>query len=427
MVINNPVEALIIEPAPLTCKICKTKFDARVTLNEFVQHLSNSHNITLKDYVRKLGVMIYVEDSEQEVTKLFDVNVIRNKEKETIIKKAVKVKAKKEMENMFSAVKKSNPDKALIPEVDEKYYLGDAQHELVKRVLAYDGFLVALLTGDSGTGKTSCVSQICAREGLEMIRVNLTGTMQERHLFQDQNFDKDTKVLVYEDKPIVTAMKKGVVLLIDEFSNANPHLNSAFFRLFEEGEYLLQNGEVLKAAKGFKIILTDNRIGNPSFFKFHGTFEQSSALIRRINTTIVFEKVSAEVVIDFMSKYYSKIKDYGFNNKIKDFVNLLRDQYEKGNLNFPINIGDIKNICFNYSLFECEEAALKFGFLNKLTEQKDKDVPIETWKRQFGEFKKYKPEVVINAELNADEFFDKVGSVDDDEVREINEILKGIS
>lgn len=111
------------------------------------------------------------------------------------------------------------------------------------------------LTGDTGTGKTSLVEQACARLNwpLEPFSSHDRATMFE--LVGGQRLvDGNT---VWEDGPLLSAMRHGAVLLIDEVNVMPPEVLTGLNRVMERYTYLIpETGEIVKAHPDFRIAIT---------------------------------------------------------------------------------------------------------------------------------------------------------------------------
>ena len=75
------------------------------------------------------------------------------------------------------------------------------------------------LTGLSGNGKTLAVTQACADLKRELIRVNITIETDEDDLLGGFRL-KDGQT-VWSNGPIIEAMERGAVLLLDEIDLAS--------------------------------------------------------------------------------------------------------------------------------------------------------------------------------------------------------------
>ena len=84
----------------------------------------------------------------------------------------------------------------------------------VRSIIKSKKFYPTYITGLSGNGKTMMIEQICAAEKREMVRVNITIETDEDDLIG--GFRLVNGETVWQDGPVITAMSRGAVLLLDE-------------------------------------------------------------------------------------------------------------------------------------------------------------------------------------------------------------------
>ena len=89
----------------------------------------------------------------------------------------------------------------------------------IKNIIKSKIFYPTFITGLSGNGKTLGVIQSCAELKRELIRVNITIETDEDDLLG--GFRLQDGQTVWHDGPVVDAMKRGAVLLLDEIDLAS--------------------------------------------------------------------------------------------------------------------------------------------------------------------------------------------------------------
>ena len=111
-----------------------------------------------------------------------------------------------------------NPDISFIPSTDGDY-VAWGNHKTVEKVIKSKLFYPIFITGLSGNGKTFMTEQVCAKLKREMIRVNITIETDEDDLLGGFRLvDGET---VFHKGPVVDAMERGAVLLLDEVALAS--------------------------------------------------------------------------------------------------------------------------------------------------------------------------------------------------------------
>jgi len=119
-----------------------------------------------------------------------------------------------------------------------------------------------LLVGHCGTGKTSAIEQIAARENREVRRVNLNGQTTVSDLV-GQWIAKGGETL-WVDGIIPDSMRKGQWLMLDEIDFAPPEILAAIHGPLEDNGYIVlaeNGGEVVRPERGWRIFGTANTIG----------------------------------------------------------------------------------------------------------------------------------------------------------------------
>ena len=149
----------------------------------------------------------------------------------------------------------------LIPQVDETF-VKFGNFPDVKKIIASKIFYPAFITGLSGNGKTFSVEQACAQTGRELIRVNISIETDEDDLIGGFRLvDGNT---VWHNGPVVEALQRGAVLLLDEIDLASNKILCLQSILEGKGVFLKKIGKYIKPAKGFTVIATANTKGKGS-------------------------------------------------------------------------------------------------------------------------------------------------------------------
>ena len=89
----------------------------------------------------------------------------------------------------------------------------------VKNIITSKKFYPVFITGLSGNGKTLAVTQACAVAKRELIRVNITIETDEDDLLGGYRL-RDGQT-VWQNGPVIEAMERGAVLLLDEIDLAS--------------------------------------------------------------------------------------------------------------------------------------------------------------------------------------------------------------
>ena len=164
----------------------------------------------------------------------------------------------------------------------------------LKKVINSNLFYPVFITGLSGNGKTFSVEQACAQTKRELIRVNVTIETDEDDLlggFRLVNGDT-----VWHNGPVVEALERGAVLLLDEIDLASNKILCLQSVLEGKGVFLKKIGKYVKPAQGFNVIATANTKGKGSDDgRFVGTNILNEAFLERFPITFEQEYPTASI------------------------------------------------------------------------------------------------------------------------------------
>jgi MoxR-like ATPase len=190
------------------------------------------------------------------------------------------------------------------------------------------------ITGLSGNGKTTMVEQVCAKEGREFFRVNITEETDEDDLlggFRLVNGDT-----VWQDGPVVQAMNRGAVLLLDEIDLGSFKIMCLQPVLEGKGIFLKKIGRYVKPTKGFTVFATANTKGKGcDDGTFVGTRVQNEALLERFKGTIEqsYPPVATEISIllrEFSSLGVDDAVAKPLAENLARWSDIIREAYAKG-------------------------------------------------------------------------------------------------
>ena len=172
----------------------------------------------------------------------------------------------------------------LIPPTNDEY-VAWGHFSDVEKVIKSGNFYPIFITGLSGNGKTTMVEQVCAKLGRECYRVNITKQTDEDDLLG--GFRLINGNTVWQDGPVVTAMKNGGILLLDEIDLASHNIMCLQPVLEGKGVFLKKIGQWVEPAAGFTVFATANTKGKGSEDgRFIGTGILNEAFLDRFPITL---------------------------------------------------------------------------------------------------------------------------------------------
>ena len=234
-----------------------------------------------KDY--KVGKSLFKLPVEGDVVK----NETPNKEAEKILTPVSETK--KEAAYIVSSLTGN-----IVPKKDP-IFVSFGNYPDIKSIVKSNRFYPVFITGLSGNGKTMGVTQACAEAKRELIRVNITIETDEDDLLGGYRL-KDGQT-VWQNGPVIEAMERGAILLLDEDDLASNKIMCLLPILEGSGVFVKKINKFVKPAQGFNVIATANTKGQGSDDgKFIGTNVLNEAFLERFPVT--FEQKYPSVAIE---------------------------------------------------------------------------------------------------------------------------------
>jgi cobaltochelatase CobS len=163
------------------------------------------------------------------------------------------------------------------------------------------------LTGPTGSGKSSVVTQFLARLNIPCQRVTCHSRMEIPDLIGFQTIVKGETV--FQDGPLTKAMRYGHVFIMDEMDLLDPSV-AAGLNGVVEGEPLVlseNEGEIVYPQPGFRFVGTGNTNGlGDETGGYQGTLQQNIAFMDRMQVLEV-DYLAPEVEIRILDKMLPKV------------------------------------------------------------------------------------------------------------------------
>ena len=239
----------------------------------------------------------------------------------------------------------------LIPAKDETFVKFGPFTDL-KKVIQSNLFYPTFITGLSGNGKTFSVEQACAQLGRELIRVNITIETDEDDLIG--GFRLVDGATVWHNGPVVEALERGAILLLDEVDLASNKILCLQSILEGKGVFLKKIGKYVRASKGFNIIATANTKGKGSDDgRFIGTNVLNEAFLERFPVTFEqdYPSPSSEQKILKNVAAVVGVSDNDFCHRLVDWADIIRKTFYDGGVEEIISTRRLVHIIRAYSIF----------------------------------------------------------------------------
>jgi hypothetical protein len=242
----------------------------------------------------------------------------------------------------------------LIPQKDDSFVkfgnFGD-----IKKIIESRVFYPTFITGLSGNGKTFSVEQACAQLGRELIRVNITIETDEDDLIG--GFRLVNGETVWHNGPVIEALQRGAVLLLDEIDLASNKILCLQSILEGKGVFLKKIGRWVDPASGFNVIATANTKGKGSDDgRFIGTNVLNEAFLERFPVTFEQEYPTATVETRILNKLCD---DENFCKRLADWADIIRKTFYDGGIEEIISTRRLVHIIKAFNIFDDKAKAIQ--------------------------------------------------------------------
>ena len=247
----------------------------------------------------------------------------------------------------------------LIPDKDDTFVKFGNFND-IKKIIASNIFYPTFITGLSGNGKTFSVEQVCAQLKRELIRVNITIETDEDDLIG--GFRLVNGETAWHNGPVVEALERGAVLLLDEIDLASNKILCLQSILEGKGIFLKKIGKFVKPTDGFTVVATANTKGKGSDDgRFIGTNVLNEAFLERFPVTFeqsypapaTEQRILEGVALDL------GVEDRDFCKRIVDWADIIRKTFYDGGIEEIISTRRLVHIIRAYSIFNDKAKAIQ--------------------------------------------------------------------
>jgi len=247
----------------------------------------------------------------------------------------------------------------IVPKKDS-VFVSFGNYPDLKSIVKSRMFYPVFITGLSGNGKTMGVTQACAENRREMIRVNITIETDEDDLLGGYRLREGQTV--WQNGPVIEAMERGAILLLDEIDLASNKIMCLQPILEGSGIFVKKINKFVKPAEGFNVIATANTKGQGSEDgKFIGTNVLNEAFLERF--PITFEqkypsvKIEEKILIKTLEK--SGKKDAAFCKKLVTWADVIRKTFFDGGVDEIISTRRLVHIVQAFTIFKDKLKAIE--------------------------------------------------------------------
>ena len=250
-------------------------------------------------------------------------------------------------------------EKNLIPTIEETFVKFGSFND-VKKIIQSKQFYPTFITGLSGNGKTFSIEQACAQLGRELIRVNITIETDEDDLIG--GFRLVNGETVWHNGPVIEALERGAILLLDEIDLASNKILCLQSVLEGNGVFLKKIGRFIRPSRGFNIFATANTKGKGSDDgRFIGTNVLNEAFLERFPVTLEQSYPSPVTENKILEKIAVSlgVTDSDFCKRLVDWGDIIRKTFYDGGIEEIISTRRLVHILRAYSIFNNKQKAIQ--------------------------------------------------------------------
>lgn len=245
-----------------------------------------------------------------------------------------------------------------------------------------------VITGPTGSGKTSMVENYCAVTGRPFVRMSMRGDIETSALLgMTIAHEGSTK---WADGAVTQAVRYGGTVLIDEYDYTPPEIMYALQWLLEDNPRLLLSDKAGELAdtmidvhKEFRLVFAGNTKGQGDMTgEFPGAQVQSQATMDRCLTSLQMDYMPE---VDEKRIVKSKVPEIteAQTTDLMKLVGLLRIAYSQGSLSSGVSPRTEVSIAKKWMYWDDPLTAFKLAYMNKL-EEDERKVAQDAFVRVFG-------------------------------------------
>jgi len=330
-------------------------FEVKMTREEIIEGLRSNYGTEFTAADVK-GFCAMNDIAYSTVTKKIDeFKVGRGKWNFEVTKKSVE-----KIERSFNAPSVTPfVEENLVPTINDTFVKFGSFTD-IKNIIKSNLFYPTFITGLSGNGKTFGVEQACAQLKRELVRVNITIETDEDDLIG--GFRLVNGETVWHNGPVIEALERGAILLLDEIDLASNKILCLQSILEGTGVFLKKIGRFVKPKAGFNVIATANTKGKGSDDgRFIGTNVLNEAFLERFPVTFEQDypapKTEQKILVNASAEV--GIKDDDFCKRLVDWADIIRKTFFDGGVEEIISTRRLVHIIRAYGIFKNKAKAIE--------------------------------------------------------------------
>lgn len=258
-----------------------------------------------------------------------------------------------------------------VPQIDDGYVFPAEETKVVLLGLEFKDRI--LLTGETGTGKTSLIEQICARLNYNVVKINFDGAITRQDLIGEWVIKG--KDMTFQYGILVHAFKMpGTVIILDEWDTISGECAFVLQRPLQKDDgnlLIMENGgELVPLHPDNAIVATANTCGqgDDTGLYSHGTKVQNYSQLNRFGLTIKMKYLEPEKEQEMLRLRFPELKPNECRALVKA-ITAVREGYMNGEISAPLSPRDLINWADKYIRLGDPLRAAKFCFLNRMPDE----------------------------------------------------------
>lgn len=204
---------------------------------------------------------------------------------------------------------------------------------------------------------TEGVEQACAIAKRELVACNVTNETTEEDLMG--SFILSNGNMIWKDGPVLVAMRRGAVLLLDELDQITSTCMSLQSVLQNKPYYVKKTNEMVYPKPGFTIVGTANTKGDgDSGDRYVGANVLNEAFLERFNCVYEQDYPPSKVEMKILSKLCT---DTNFLVGLVRWAGNIRENYKLNTISRCITTRRLVQIVRNYAVFQSQKSAIEYG------------------------------------------------------------------
>lgn len=268
-------------------------------------------------------------------------------------------------------VQSVSSDEIYVPAVDNNF-IPWGEYQNVKRIVDSRMFFPLYISGMSGNGKTIMVEQACAKSKREYVRVQISPETDEDDLLG--GFRLVNGETVFQHGPVIKAMQRGAILLIDELDRGSNKIMCLQGVLEGKPILIKKTGETISPAHGFNVIATANTKGRGSDDgRYVAAQIIDEAFIERFVASIdqPYPEFATELKIVKKHMTSFECEDDEFANKLVSWSSVIRATFENEGVDEIVSTRRLCHIVKSFAIFRDRMTAIRMCIARFDTETRE--------------------------------------------------------